>query len=63
MKKILALLLLLSSCASRETTTAGVQISTQAEAEKVMNKYAAKSAVSEFDTLKAALFDNDTDAL
>lgn len=39
MKKILALLLLLSSCASRETTTAGVQISTQAEAEKVIDKY------------------------
>ena len=39
MKKILALLLLLSSCASRETTPGGVQIATQGEAEKVIDRY------------------------
>ena len=39
MKKILILALLLSACATRETTSTGVQIATQSESEKIIDRY------------------------
>ncbi len=65
MKKVLAMflalmsgcaILLLSGCATRETTSAGVQIATQSESEKVIDRYSDRieSYTGLYNTLQAA---------
>lgn len=56
MKKILALALFLSACATHETTSTGVQVATQSESEKIIDRYTdrVESYNGLYNTLQAA---------